>query len=218
MYKSNYEGTLSVTLGGTVSVNTLAKVGNFVGMYLKGGVVNDVVAFLIEGLIKGATKVGSQAWTAGDALYWDEANSRFTKVQHQAEPIAIAAADAGNGAGVTTGDVILLGVPLRNPTAGAASVAAAGSAQGDATALTAMVNTISAADGTKGVKLPAAEAGKRVLVYNEHASNGLKVYPATGDDINDGTADAAVTIEGKTLAIFEALDATTWAAIFTANT
>jgi len=36
-------------------------------------------------------------------------------------------------------------------------------------------------------------------------------------DINDGTGDAAVTIEGKTLAIFECVDGTTWAAIYTAN-
>lgn len=99
------------------------------------------------------------------------------------------------------------------------SVAATGSTQADAAALTqGALNTVSAADGTKGVLLPAAVAGAKCRVYNEHASNGLKVYPASGDDINDGTANAAVTIEGKTLAIFEAIDAATWAAIFTANT
>lgn len=99
-----------------------------------------------------------------------------------------------------------------------ASAAAAGSAQGDATALVAgAINSISGADGTKGVVLPAAVAGLGCRVYNEHATNGLKVYPASGDDINDGTANAAVTIEGKTLAIFEAVDAATWAAIYTAN-
>jgi len=43
------------------------------------------------------------------------------------------------------------------------------------------------------------------------------VYPHSGGDINDGTGDAAVTIEGKTLAIFECVDGTTWAAIYTAN-
>ncbi len=100
-----------------------------------------------------------------------------------------------------------------------AEVAAAGSAQGDAAALTAgALNSVSAADGTKGVVLPDAAAGKTCRVYNEHGSNGLKIYPATGDDINDGTTDAAITIEGKTLATFEAIDDTTWAASFTANT
>lgn len=81
-----------------------------------------------------------------------------------------------------------------------------------------VLNTVSAADGTKGVKLPASPvAGDVVRVYNLHASNGLKVYPHSGGDINDGTGDAAVTIEGKTLALFECVDGTTWAAIFTAN-
>lgn len=99
------------------------------------------------------------------------------------------------------------------------SVAATGSTQSDAASLTRdCLNTVSAADGTKGVVLPAAVAGLTARVYNEHATNGLKVYPATGDDVNDGTTNAAVTIEGKTLAIFEAIDATTWAAIYTANT
>lgn len=101
---------------------------------------------------------------------------------------------------------------------GTTSVAAAGSTIADAAALSPGMNTVSAADGTKGVLLPAAAAGTAVRVYNEHATNGLKVYPATGDDINDGTASTAITIEGKTLAFFQALDATTWAAIYTANT
>ena len=100
------------------------------------------------------------------------------------------------------------------------AVAAAGSATGDAAALTSgVLNYVSAADGTKGVKLPASPAAGDVCrVYNLHASNGLKVYPHTGGDINDGTTDAAVTIEGKSLALFECIDGTTWAAIFTANT
>jgi hypothetical protein len=97
-----------------------------------------------------------------------------------------------------------------------ASITAAGSAQGDAAALTGVVN-LATGDGTVGVVLPTAAAGLVVLVYNLHATAGLKVYPNTSDDINDGTVNVAVTIEGKTLAIFIAVDATTWAAIFTAN-
>lgn len=97
------------------------------------------------------------------------------------------------------------------------AVAAAGSQQSDAAALpwNAMV---SGADGTKGVILPAPQSGLVVEVYNLHASNGLKIYPHSGGDINDGTQNAAITIEGKTLAKFIALDTTTWAAIYTTNT
>ena len=97
------------------------------------------------------------------------------------------------------------------------SVAAAGSAQGDATQLTYGVNSVSGADATKGVLLPPCSAGRRVVVYNEHASNGLKIYPATGEDINDGTANAAITIEGKTVAEFVGIDASTWGCQFTVN-
>jgi hypothetical protein len=98
------------------------------------------------------------------------------------------------------------------------SFAAAGSAITDATALTSHIATVSAADGTKGVKLAAARKGAVKLVYNEHATAGLKIYPHSGGDINDGTTDAAITIEGKTLALFVAIDTTTWAAMYTVNT
>jgi hypothetical protein len=99
-----------------------------------------------------------------------------------------------------------------------AEVTAAGSAQGDAASLTGVVNVVAGADNTKGVVLPAAAEGLTCVVYSSVATNGLKVYPATGDDINDGTTNTAVTIEGETLAIFLALDDTTWSAMFTANT
>lgn len=97
------------------------------------------------------------------------------------------------------------------------AVAAAGANQGNAAALSEGLNVVSAADGTKGVVLPAAVVGKKVQVYSSVATSGLKVYPASGDDINDGTADAEITIEGKTYATFVALDSATWAAQYTAN-
>lgn len=123
--------------------------------------------------------------------------------------------NAGTFSGVTLAGTTTVSGKLDVTDVG--TVAAAGSAQGDAAALTNAVTYVTAADGTKGVVLPAAAAGTLRLVYNTHATNGLKVYPASGDDVNDGTGDAAVTIEGKTLAIFLALDASTWAAIYTAN-
>ena len=137
------------------------------------------------------------------------------------ENLALNAKGAGTvtiGA-VSTGNVVIGGTSGGNLQIGdVGTIAAAGSEQGDAQAIVNQITHVSAADGTKGVVLPAAAAGLLAYVYNLHASNGLKVYPASGDDINDGTTDAAVTIEGKTLAVFVALDSTTWAATFTANT
>lgn len=98
------------------------------------------------------------------------------------------------------------------------AVAANGSTQGTAAALTGALNVVSGADGTKGVILGTPAASVTIQVYNATATNGLKVYPHSGGDINDGTQDAAITIEGKTLATFVGLDSTTWAAMYTANT
>ncbi len=96
------------------------------------------------------------------------------------------------------------------------SLAAAGSAQGDAGAIAGSLVVVTASDGTKGVRLPAITVGARVEVYNSVASQGLKVYPATGGNINGGSTNAAITMAGKTFARFVAVDATTWAASFDA--
>jgi len=119
-------------------------------------------------------------------------------------------------AATTDGDIIKV-APFEIGHEIVATVAAAGSSQGDAAALTNPINVVTGADGTKGVVLPAAQAGLVIDVYSSTATNGLKVYPATGDDINDGSANAAVTIEGKTHSRFIAVDGSTWAAIYTAD-
>jgi len=88
--------------------------------------------------------------------------------------------------------------------------AAAGSAQGDATALTAQRNAVTGADGTKGVKLPTAVAGDTVLVINTSSTAILKVYPATGAAINGLSANAAFSLGPGRSAQFEATSATQW--------
>ena len=92
-----------------------------------------------------------------------------------------------------------------------------GSTQGTAAALTAPLSVVTGANGTLAVVLPAVVAGKVMMVYGATATNGLPIFPAVDDDINGGTTDAAVTIEGKTLAIFIGTSSSTWAAIYTAN-
>jgi hypothetical protein len=97
-----------------------------------------------------------------------------------------------------------------------AALTATGSAIGNAAQIVAKVS-YATGDDTVGVKLPNAVAGLVYEVYNLAATAGLKVYPAANDDINDGTTNAAVVLEGKTLGRFVALDGVTWAAQFTAN-
>lgn len=90
-----------------------------------------------------------------------------------------------------------------------ATTIAAGSVQGDATALSQTIEKVSGADETKGVVLPAAVLHTWMLVYNLGTA-ALKVYPASGDDINDGTADVAVVLGGHKAALFYAIDSSTW--------
>lgn len=107
----------------------------------------------------------------------------------------------------------LTGNVAGNVTLPVAAVAAAGSSDTDAAAITAYgVVHATGADGTKGVKLPAAAAGKVVVIKNSDAANAvLKVYPATGDKINSGTATTgSLNMAAKTSAVLVAIDATDW--------
>lgn len=170
--------------------------------------INAATASVATGLgITGAAAAGGLAL----AVISSGTNESSTWNSKGTGTLSIQSSATGNTVvGNTSGGNLVLG--------NVGTIAAAGSAQGDAQAVVNQVTYVTAADGTKGVVLPAATAGAYYEVYNTHATNGLKVYPASGDDINDGSADAAVTIEGKSLAIFRALDTATWAAIFTANT
>lgn len=54
-------------------------------------------------------KVGSQAWTEGAIVYWDDGNARFTTTAASNYAAGVAAAAVGAGAGETTGLVRLNG-------------------------------------------------------------------------------------------------------------
>ena len=90
-----------------------------------------------------------------------------------------------------------------------ATVAATGSVQGDAAAVTSGFTLVSAADGTKGVVLPAAAAGLVCIIKN-NAAAALKIYPASGDAINALSANAAYSITNLTSTVLVAYDSTTW--------
>jgi predicted RecA/RadA family phage recombinase len=55
-------------------------------------------------------KVGSQAWTVGALVYWDNTNKRFTTTASGNLLAGCAAEAASSGAGVTTGVVRLNGI------------------------------------------------------------------------------------------------------------
>lgn len=96
--------------------------------------------------------------------------------------------------------------PVRLPVA---AVAAAGTNQGTAAALAEGLNVVSAADGTKGVRLPTAVAGMVVVVKNTVAA-ALPIYPATGAAVNAVAANGAYSIGNLTSTMLVASSATQW--------
>lgn len=95
---------------------------------------------------------------------------------------------------------------LRIPTA---TVAATGTNQATAAALTDGFTLVTAADATKAVRLPPAEPGLVVIIKNNVAL-ALPVFPAVGDAINAGAANAAYTMAASVSLLLVAYDATTW--------
>jgi hypothetical protein len=88
-----------------------------------------------------------------------------------------------------------------------AAVAAAGTTQGTATALTAVINAVTTGSG--GVALPVATAGAHQYVRNSLTS-ALSVYPASGAAINALTANVPVIVPADTTALLVAVTATQW--------
>jgi hypothetical protein len=92
----------------------------------------------------------------------------------------------------------------------ATTVTAAGSAQGDAAALALGFQTVTGADGTKGVILPQGEVGDLVLIKGLTAGV-LKVYPNSGGQINAIAANGAMSLaSGLIPAIFVCAGSAQW--------
>ena len=80
------------------------------------------------------------------------------------------------------------------PTTNTETVVATGSSQTDAADITQDNAIVTGGDATKGVILPSYAIDRIITVHHMEATIGLKIYPASGEKINGGTADAAVTI------------------------
>jgi len=98
-----------------------------------------------------------------------------------------------------------------------ASISAAGTTQGTATAITTTVVAATPTAGADGVVLPAATVGRRRRVFNMSATVNLKVYPASGETIDGGaSANAPATVTAvasgstKKPIEFQCLVAGTW--------
>ena len=118
---------------------------------------------------------------------------------------SISSATSVSATSVSAGDITTTGgLYLKS-----ATVAATGSTQSDAASVSDGFTLVSAADGTKGIKLPAAVAGRTVILKNGAAAI-LKVWPASGDGINAIAVDSNYVLAANTSSLLVAYDATTW--------
>ena len=96
------------------------------------------------------------------------------------------------------------------------AVTAAGSVIGDAATLTAGMNVVASADGTKGVIL-SGTVGDEVWVFN-NAGSTLKVYPESGGAISVGgtglgSANAAFSQLTYKASVYKKFTSTQWIVI-----
>lgn len=139
------------------------------------------------------------------------------------KPVGVAFADPELVSGTTITGAAISGGTIANasmsgtPVSGAAvsvdvaKPAAAGSSRTDATAMTASFNWVTAADGTKGVILPAPTAGRLLVVKNDDTANAiLKVYAPGSATINGVAGSTAFSMAAKTACWFVAYDTTSW--------
>ncbi len=86
-----------------------AKVGAIFGVACSDALISTDVELKTEGVFE-LVKVGSQAWSKGDKIYWDDGNVRCTSDSAAGMLIGVATEDVASGAGDVLGDVKLCGV------------------------------------------------------------------------------------------------------------
>lgn len=91
-----------------------------------------------------------------------------------------------------------------------ATLAAAGTNLANAAQLVTGLTTVTAADGTKGVKLPATPTAGDIVVVKNNSASALKVYPDAAATINAIGSNAEISLAARTTAIFFADSATQW--------
>ncbi len=101
---------------------------------------------------------------------------------------------------------------------GVATIAAAGSTQATATAVTAGLTIVSSATGTTadGIRLPASWGiGESITIVNT-TDVALDVFPSTGGAINGGTANAAKALAANMSGRYISIGSDNWGAVLSA--
>ncbi len=107
---------------GGVTVNVPVAIGSLVVLPETTAAAEATFVGIVQGVIS-CTKVGSQAWTAGQMVYWDAGDSRFTSTAADGVPAGYAVEAVASGAGDTTGKVLLTPCSEAGQAAGVAALA-----------------------------------------------------------------------------------------------
>ncbi|WRH63813.1 MAG: DUF2190 family protein [Fuscovulum sp.] len=98
--------TITLTAPYAVASGEGLLIGSIFGVASGPAALGETVETTLVGVFD-LTKVGSQAWTAGAKVYWDNTNKRCTTVSTDNTLIGVATEAVANGAGDTIGRVRL---------------------------------------------------------------------------------------------------------------
>lgn len=195
----------------TMTPALAAEVGGAVIRFLPANTNTGASTINVSGIgVNGLEKGTGAALAAGDvvqnsiceAVYDDNAGSWIVLNPQGAKATADIADDAvdetkiGDLSDNIVFDTAGKGVKLTVTT----GISAAGSTQGDATAITGLVNEVSSVSSGQGVVLPAVSAfvGMTVYIFNSHATESALVYPVSGEGIVGSSVDAAISVAAGT--------------------
>lgn len=97
---------ISVTAPANVSAGAGVLVGSIFGVAVNTALSGAPVEIATRGVFD-LTKAGSQAWTVGVRVYWDDTAKNCTTNASTNKLIGVAVAAVGSGAGETIGRVLL---------------------------------------------------------------------------------------------------------------
>lgn len=104
---------LTLTAGGTVTVGDVDLLGSgggakrIVGVAMATRDTSQEVPYKVRGVVRGVAAQSDAAWVAGDVLYWDNTNAKFTKTAAD-NCFRAGYAHADKASATATGDVCLV--------------------------------------------------------------------------------------------------------------
>ena len=207
-------GTTTTTIAGLSSVTSTTFVGSLTGAATTAGTVTTAaqpnitsVGTLTSLAITGNISVDGNVAVTGSLLASTLTGTLSVLSASQPNVTSVGTltslAVTGNitSANITTSTHVIRSV--------ATAISAAGTVQGDATALTKDINVVSTVSAGQGVRLPTAVAGMVIIVNNTSATS-MNVYPATSASINSLATNTAYThVAGASLQYY-AISSSQW--------